>query len=175
MRCSPLAGLCRLIVVGTINSLPAQPIPRRRRRLSAAEITAWETFLLAHAATTQAVEREAGSRLGLSLAEHHLLVQLARGADGGTRATDLAARSLHTKSGLTRAVDRLVAQGLVERRPCPTDGRGSFIRLTPRGRRVVVRAAPGHLRSIAAHFADLLSPQELDALTAALGRIASHR
>ena len=155
--------------------MPTQSIPRGRRRLSAAEIAAWEAFLLAHAATTHALEREAGARLGLSLAEHHLLVQLARGPSEGTRASELAARSLHTKSGLTRAVDRLAAQDLVERAACPTDGRGSFIRLTPKGRRVVRRAAPGHIRSIGAHFADLLSADELAVLTTALGRIAASR
>ncbi|HET7701078.1 MAG TPA: MarR family transcriptional regulator [Candidatus Limnocylindria bacterium] len=125
--------------------------------------------------TTHALEREAGSRLGLSLAEHHLLVQLARAGDEGMRASDLAARSLHTKSGLTRAVDRLVAQQLVERRGDSADGRVSRVRLTAKGRRAVLRAAPGHFRSIGAHFADLLSADELAVLTTALGRIAANR
>lgn len=153
--------------------LPTQSIPRTRRRLSQAEIAAWEAFLLAHAATTHALEREAGSRLGLSLGEHHLLVQLARGPETGMRPTDLAGRSLLTKSGLTRALDRLAEQRLTTRRACLTDGRVSYVLLTAQGRRVVMRAAPGHFRSIATHFADLLSPHELEVLTNALGRIAA--
>ena len=153
--------------------MPTQSIPRKKRRLSDAEIRAWEAFLLAHAAATRALEREAGQRLGLSLGEHHLLVQLARGPKEGTRPTDLAKRSLVTKSGLTRAMDRLVARGMVQRIPCPTDGRVSYVALTPKGRRTVTRAAPGHLRSIAAHFADLLAPNEIGTVTAALERIAA--
>lgn len=152
--------------------LPTQSIPRPKRRLSEAEIAAWEAFLIAHARTTHALEREAGSRLGLSLGEHHLLVQLARGPAEGTRPTDLAARSLLTKSGLTRALERLSAQGLITRRPCATDGRVLYVLLTPKGRRAVIRAAPAHFRSIAAHFADHLAPHELEVLTAALSRIA---
>lgn len=144
-----------------------------KRRLSEAEIRAWESFLLAHAAATRAVEHEAGSRLGLPIGEHHLLVQLARGPEIGLRPTDLAKRSLLTKSGLTRAVERLAQDGLVERRVCPTDARSHFIALTPKGRRFVVRAAPGHVRSIAAHFADLLSPSERETLTTVMERIAA--
>lgn len=150
-----------------------QSIPPRKRRLSQAEIQAWETFLLAHAVATRSVEREAGARLGLPLGEHHLLVQLARAPEVGVRPTDLAQRSLLTKSGLTRAVERLADAGLVQRNVCPTDGRSYFVALTPKGRRLVRRAAPGHVRSIAAHFADLLSPAERDMLTGMMERIAA--
>lgn len=153
--------------------LTTQPIPRTKRRLSEAEIRAWESFLLAHAVATRGVEREAGARLGLPLGEHHLLVQLARAPEIGLRPTDLATRSLLTKSGLTRAIDRLVDAGLVERRVCPTDGRSYFLALTTKGRRAVVRATPGHVRSIAAHFADLLSGPERETLTRVMERIAA--
>lgn len=150
-----------------------QSIPRPRRRLSEAEIQAWEAFLLAHAAATRALEREAGARLGLPLGEHHLLVQLARAPEVGLRPSDLAKRSLLTKSGLTRAIERLVDRGLVQRNVCPTDGRSYFVGLTSKGRRLVIRAAPGHIRSIAAHFADLLSPAERETLTLVMERIAA--
>lgn len=150
-----------------------QSIPRSTRRLSEVEIRAWEAFLLAHAATTRAIEREAGARLGLPLGEHHLLVQLARAPEVGLRPTDLAKRSLLTKSGLTRAIERLVDAGLVQRSGCPTDARSYFVGLTPKGRRAVVRAAPSHVRSIAAHFADLLSPTEREMLTSVMERIAA--
>ncbi len=126
----------------------------------------------AWAVTSHALERLAASRGGLPLGEHFLLVQIARGPETGIRPTDLAARSLLTKSGVTRAIDRLERDGLVERRACPTDGRGQHILLTPRGRRLVIRSAPGHMRAIAKHFGDPLPPQELAALTTALGRIA---
>ena len=162
------------LVDDTINSLTTQSIPRKRR-LSAAEIAAWEAFLLAYSATTHALEREADARLGLPLSEHFLLVQLARGPETGMRPTDLAARSLLTKSGLTRAVERLAGQGLVERRPCPTDGRVSYVALTAKGRHVVRRAAPSHVRAIAKHFADPLTGHELEVLTGAFERIARTR
>lgn len=122
---------------------------------------------------SHALERLADSRGGLPLAEHFLLVQLAKGGEAGIRPTDLAARSLLTKSGLTRALIRLERDGLVGRRVCPSDKRGYFVTITPKGQRLLRRAAPGHIRAIAKHFSDPLSESELAVLATALERIAS--
>ena len=123
--------------------------------------------------TSHALERASGSRGGLPLGEHFLLVQIARGPETGIRPTELAARSLLTKSGVTRAVDRLEREGLVARRECPSDGRGQHVLLTGAGRRLLKRAYPSHMRAIATHFADPLSEQELASLTTMLERIAA--
>ena len=151
--------------------MPTQPIPRTRRRLSESEIRAWEAFLRAYATTTHVLERESETRGGLPLGEHFLLVQVARGPETGTRPTDLAAQSLLTKSGVTRALDRLEQDGLVARNVCPSDKRGSLVVLTPKGRHLLRRAAPGHIRAIAKHFAEPLTPSELAVVTAAMERI----
>ena len=119
------------------------------------------------------LERVAESRGGLPLGEHFLLVQIARGPENGIRPTDLAARSLLTKSGVTRALDRLERDGLIERRTCPSDKRGFHIFLTPRGRHLLKRSAPSHIRAIAKHFAEPLSSDELAVMTTALERIAA--
>lgn len=153
--------------------MPTQLISGRGRRLSATEVTAWETFLRAYAVTSHALEREAASRDGLPLGEHFLLVQIGRGPDHGMRPSDLAARSHLTRSGITRAIDRLVDDGLVKRRVCPTDGRGQLLVLTAAGRRLLRRSAPSHMRAIATHFADPLSSEELALLTRALARVAA--
>lgn len=153
--------------------MTTQSIPKSGRRLSDAEVAAWEAFLRAYAVASHALEREAASRQSLPLGEHFLLVQIARGPDWGTRPSDLAARSHLTRSGLTRAIDRLVADGLVERRVCPSDGRGQLLVGTAKGRRLLKRAAPSHMRAIATHFADPLSSEELEVLTRALERIAA--
>lgn len=127
----------------------------------------------AYATTSHALERLSESRGGLPLGEHFLLVQIARGPETGIRPTELAARSLLTKSGVTRAIDRLEKDGLVERRSCPSDGRGQHVVLTTRGRHLLRRSAPGHIRAIAKHFAEPLTGDELAVLTRALGRIAA--
>jgi len=152
--------------------LPTQPIPRPKRRLSEAEGRAWDAFQRAYAATTLALERAAQTRGGLPLIDHSLLAQIARGPELGVRPTDLAGRGTLTKSGITRALDRLESEGLVARHVCPSDKRGALVVLTPKGRHLLRRAAPAHVRAIAQHFAEPLSGQELDILTRAMERIA---
>jgi DNA-binding MarR family transcriptional regulator len=156
-----------------MNSLLTQSIPKSKRRLSEAEVRAWEAFLRAYAATSHVLERIAESRGGLPLGEHFLLIQIARAPEAGIRPTDLAARSLLTKSGVTRALDRLEASGLVERRTCPSDKRGYLVVVTPQGQRLLRRSAPDHIRAIAKHFAEPLSSDELAVLTDVMERIAA--
>jgi len=153
--------------------LPTQSIPKSKRRLSEAEVRGWEAFQRAYATTTHVLERAAETRGGLPLADHSLLVQIARGPETGVRPTDLVARSVLTKSGITRALDRLERSGYIERRICPSDKRGFLVVLTPRGRRLVRRSAPSHVRAIAQHFAEPLTSEELAVLTTALERIAA--
>jgi DNA-binding MarR family transcriptional regulator len=124
-------------------------------------------------ASTRAMDRDAEATGRLQFSEHHILATLNEGAPEGIRPTDLAERSALTKSGLTRVLDRLESQRLVERRPCPSDARGQLIVLTALGRRVLRRSAPEHFRSIARNFADHLTASEIAVLTAALERVAA--
>jgi DNA-binding MarR family transcriptional regulator len=64
----------------------------------------------------------------------------------------LAGSVLLSKSGLTRLIDRMEAEGLVERCSCPGDRRGYYAVLTPRGEQVFTDAAPVHLEGIERHF-----------------------
>lgn len=123
-------------------------------------------------ASTRAMDREAEATGRLLFSEHHILATLNEGPPQGIRPTDLAERAALTKSGLTRAIDRLESQRLIERRPCPADARGQLIVLSAEGRRVLRRSAPEHFRSIARNFADHLTDREVDVLTTALERVA---
>jgi DNA-binding MarR family transcriptional regulator len=129
--------------------------------------------MVASVAVTRGMDRDSQASNGLALAEHHLLAVLDSAPPTGIRPTDLAAASTLTKSGLTRAVDRLESQGLIERRVCPSDGRGQLIALTAKGRQKLRRAAPEFFRSIARHFADHLTDRETEAVATAFERIAT--
>ena len=65
----------------------------------------------------------------------------------------LVAETLVTSGTMTNRVDRLLARGLVERRPDPTDRRGVIVRLTASGMAVVDAA----LSDLLAHEHDLLA------------------
>lgn len=59
--------------------------------------------------------------------------------------TELMGATMLTSGGITKRLDRLVEAGFVERRPHPTDRRGTRVRLTPRGRRAIDRALAAHV------------------------------
>jgi DNA-binding MarR family transcriptional regulator len=50
-----------------------------------------------------------------------------------------------SSGGMTKRLDRLVAAGLVERRPDPTDRRGTLVRLSRKGRACIDRALEAHI------------------------------
>ena len=129
--------------------------------------------MVASVAVSRGLDRDLQRQAGLALAEHHLLAIINEADQQGIRPTDLALASTLTKSGLTRAVDRLEALGLVGRRVCLTDGRGQLLVLTAKGRQKLRRSAPDFFRSVARHFADYLTERETEMLAAAFGRIAA--
>ena len=74
-------------------------------------------------------------------------------------------------SGATRRVDGMVRRGLVARRQCPTDRRGSYAVLTDDGTERLREAAPTHVRGVRAHFIDRLSDRQLANVANALSAI----
>ena len=129
--------------------------------------------MLASVVVTRALDRDLVRQAGLTLPEHHLLAIINEADPEGIRPTDLQLLSTLTKSGLTRAVDRLEALGLITSRVCPTDGRGQLLVLSAKGRQKMRRAAPDFFRSVARHFADHLTDRETEALATAFERIAA--
>ena len=51
--------------------------------------------------------------------------------------TDLMAATMLTSGGVTKRLDRLAEAGLIERRPDPSDRRGTLVGLTPAGRKTI--------------------------------------
>ena len=138
--------------------------------LSPAEQVAWRAFLRAHATLLRRLEAELVAEHDLPLPSYDVLVQLSESPSGTLRMTELAERVLLSRSGLTRLVDRLVRDGLVQRRACPQDARGTLAELTPAGLDRLRDAWPTHVRGVAAHLGRL-SADEVDTLAVLLGRL----
>jgi DNA-binding MarR family transcriptional regulator len=124
----------------------------------------WRGFLHAHATVIRELERELSSAQGMSLAWYDVLLQLAEAPERRLRMAQLADRVLLSRSGLTRLVDRLEAEGLVRREPSPRDARGTYTVLTVAGIDRLRRAVPTHLGGVREHWIGLFSDDELRAL-----------
>ncbi|MGI8535104.1 MAG: MarR family winged helix-turn-helix transcriptional regulator [Mycobacteriales bacterium] len=141
------------------------------RGLSPAELTAWRTFLRAHATVLRRLEAELVAEHDLPLASYDVLVQLSEAPDRRLRMTELADRVLLSRSGLTRLADRLARDGLIERQACPSDARGTLAVLTDAGLARLRAAWPTHLRGVAEHVTGRLSAEEVVRLAELLGKL----
>lgn len=131
----------------------------------------WQALAAAHATLEERLDPEADACAVVGTDTMAVLLPLSFADDHRLRMHELADRSHLTRSGLTRRVDRLVADGLVEREYCDADRRGAYARLTDRGAHELRRALPHHVRAIELHLADRLTPDELSTLTSLLSRI----
>ena len=141
----------------------------RTRRAIRAQVEAWQAFVRAFNAASRL---SAASLEGTTLdpSEYDILVTLVQGPAEGMRPSEVAERVLLTKSGITRLMDRVEARGLIERRACLTDRRGQLVVLTPSGRQLLRRAAPGILRALRTIMGSL-SPADVEVLTRLSGRM----
>jgi DNA-binding MarR family transcriptional regulator len=137
-------------------------------KLTDAELEAWQALLHAHHHLTRKLDSELREGHGLSLSEYDVLLRLARAPERSLRMSELAKRVLFSPSGLTRVVDRLVKEGLVDRRRNSPDARIVLARLTAIGHARLRRAAQTHLRGIRQHFTARLTPIQLRNVASAL-------
>jgi DNA-binding MarR family transcriptional regulator len=87
------------------------------------------------------------------------------------RMCDLAAAVQLSRSGLTRLVDRMERDRLIERVSCLHDARGSYAQLTPHGQARLMAASATHLASVRRHFLERFQAEELQLLASYWDRI----
>ena len=144
------------------------------RWLEDAEDRAWRGYMrmrtLLHARILRDLAREAG----LSGPDYDVLSHVSEAPGRRSRLGELAERMAWSRSRLSHHLTRMERRGLVTREDCPSDGRGAFVVLTDAGFRVIQAAAPGHVASVRRNFIDLLSRQQLDALTSITDTVVGH-
>ncbi len=147
-------------------------MPDAPRWLDDREQAAWRAFIEMHLRLFRHLERQLQRDSDLSAPDYEVLVSLSEAPDERLRPFELCEALQWEKSRLSHQLTRMERRGLVERRSCPTDGRGSHVGLTPAGRSAIQAAAPGHVEEIRLVFVDALDPEQLDQLAAASRIIA---
>src|SRR3954463_15964703 len=125
--------------------------PARRtggEKLTPLELGAWREFLHAHAVLTRELDEELRRPRGRPLSSYDVLVNRESAPDRQMRMSELADAVLLSRSGLTRLVERLEREGLLERADCPGDARGSYAVLTDAGLERLHDARVTHLAGV---------------------------
>jgi DNA-binding MarR family transcriptional regulator len=108
----------------------------------------WRAIGARHAAAMTALDHEL-ARQGLGVSEFEVLDRLSESPEHKFRAQELADAVHLSQSALSRLIDRLEKNGLVERCLCGEDRRGVFVVLTPPGLQRHAEAAPVHREVLA--------------------------
>src|SRR3954466_2749548 len=132
--------------------------------LTEAELAVWRGFVRVQTALARQLDAELDHSHGIPLTSYEVLINLQMAPDRRLRMADLADRSLLSRSGTTRLVDRLERQGLLVRDTCASDARGCFAVLTDAGDALLAKARPTHLDGVRQRFLAHLEPEESDRL-----------
>lgn len=141
--------------------------------LDAHEHEAWRAFLRMEAQVQGALRRQLQRDTNLSLQDYAILVILSEAPDGARRSFQLGHELQWEASRLSHQLRRMEGRGLVKRRSCGEDGRGTTTTITAAGRRAIEAAAPLHVAEVRRVFVDVLDEAQLDTLIACADRVAS--
>ena len=131
----------------------------------------WRSFLQTHSTVVKYLERRMEEQHGLPLPWWDVLLQLADGPGGRLRMGELAESVLLTRSGITRLVDRMIVEGLVDREPCPGDRRGYYAIITQKGRDTIERVGPDHSKDAWAVFLGHINEEEAELMGKVFNRV----
>lgn len=132
------------------------------------ELRLWLRLLTCSTLIESEIRRRLRKEFDTTLPRFDLMAQLERAHEGMTL-NELSKRMMVTNGNVTGLVERLTAQGLIDRRPSPKDRRVQIVWLTAEGRRFFRTMARANADWIAEAFADL-TPAEIDALMRLLAK-----
>lgn len=134
------------------------------RWLDAEEQRTWRAFLEATQLVFDRIDRELQQQSSIPHAYYEILVRLSEQPGRSMRMSELADRSLSSRSRLSHAVARLEEAGWVRRESCPSDKRGWLAVLTDEGYAALAAAAPGHVETVRRLIFDQLTPAQVGQL-----------
>ena len=129
------------------------------------EQRAWRAYRHMVLLVDAEVARELSRDSGLSMPDYQVLAALSEAADLRCRLSELATTMQWSASRLSHHVSRMEQRGLVRRADCASDARGAFVVVTDQGLDAIRRAAPDHVASVRRHLIDLLTADQIGALT----------
>ncbi|MDM4763338.1 MarR family winged helix-turn-helix transcriptional regulator [Galbitalea sp. SE-J8] len=145
--------------------------PHAASPVSSDEWAIWRAFTDMRRGLDLALENQLQRDADISGADYAVLISLLQAPDRQLRVGDLGRTLLWEKSRVSHQVSRMERRGLVERRDCASDARGTWVGITPAGGRAALRATREHGPTLRRLFFDLVTPEQLAAIGAASERV----
>lgn len=131
-------------------------------------VTWWGLVIEGYLATQDRLMGEIAQRFGLAPAPFDILLRLVRTPGHRMPMTRLATEAALSSGGFTKVADRLVAAGLITRKPSPDDRRVTFACLTEHGREVAEKARQACAEILRRRVLEPLGPQASQSLADAM-------
>lgn len=136
------------------------------RWLTTEQQRAWRAYIESSKVLFDALDRQLQREAAMPHTYYEILVALSEAEGRTMRMSELADRTLSSRSRLSHAIARLEERGWVVREDCPTDRRGQLARLTDAGFATLAAAAPGHVAAVRHYMIDVLTEEQLEQLEA---------
>jgi DNA-binding MarR family transcriptional regulator len=124
----------------------------------------WRSFFQMRRQLERTLEQQLQRDAGVSAPDYEILLTVYEAPQRRRRAHEIGELLGWEKSRVSHQVSRMESRGLVERVPCDTDARGSWITLTTKGKRAVLGAMRDHTMAIRRYFFDALTDDDLERL-----------
>ncbi|CAN5575795.1 hypothetical protein BH10ACT11_BH10ACT11_04080 [soil metagenome] len=151
---------------------PSATVTETGFEIDGENLAAWRAFLRAHSLMLRRLSRDLDEADLPPLPWYDVLAALSEADDRRLRQVELAERVTISVSGLSRLIDRIARDGLVERTTCDSDRRSFFVQLTDDGAEMLSRMWPVYARGVADDFLPALGSNPCE-IRAALESIAS--
>lgn len=133
----------------------------------------WQMLSAAHGRTQATIEKALQEAELPPLAWFDVLQPISQSADEMLRPRDLGCGVQISRSGLTRLLDRMESAGVITRRHCDEDRRGSYIGLTESGIAMAASMREVVEAELAMIFGDHYDEAEAAQLISLLARVAA--
>ena len=132
------------------------PAAKSAKWLTPTEESAWRKYIVASRRLLEALDDDLAKN-GLSLSDYEILVHLSDAKDRSLRMSELAEKTILSRSRLSHRIKYMEGKGWVERQKCASDKRGTWAVMTTKGWNTIVKAAPDHVASIRKRLIDQIS------------------